>query len=255
MQVFVWSRIRTRPDNSIRSERMLRHLLFEDFLEALIRLSTMIPLPVMADVETVGCVDGGDYLLQVLPETEVFAAFTKERAQAWFQEPRQSVWRCVNYLLQYVIRVMEASVSSMGQQDLVITAEKVERFSQKAEAGETRIEAHQALVHALSGRNEDISLYESLGLVKQKTFEALRMVEVFRSIPDKELTLLCDVMSHANFKQGGLVFERGEIGDEFFIILEGRAEALSKLHDDEHEQVCPTLLRHTKPGALISCTF
>ena len=50
-------------------------------------------------------------------------------------------------------------------------------------------------------------------------------------------------MSHANFKRGDLVFERGEVGDEFFIILEGKAEALAKTDDDEHEKVCPTSLR------------
>ena len=43
--IFLWSRIRSIAGVSDHDEVRLRHLYFEDFLEALVRLATVIPLP------------------------------------------------------------------------------------------------------------------------------------------------------------------------------------------------------------------
>ena len=51
MYSFMWSRIRSVSDYSDRSQIRLRHLQFEDFLESLVRMSTMLALPHDADPE------------------------------------------------------------------------------------------------------------------------------------------------------------------------------------------------------------
>jgi hypothetical protein len=61
--IFLWSRIRSVGSNSDKEEIKLRHLTFEDFLEALVRMSTMLAFPTMIEIEDVGAANAGEFLL------------------------------------------------------------------------------------------------------------------------------------------------------------------------------------------------
>ena len=103
---FLWSRIRVCDDYGDASTLRLRHLTFEGFMEAIIRLATMVPLPVDVDIEEMGCADGGEYLctLQVAG-AQAFNAFVAARRQHWAAKPRQAIWRCADHLISLMIRV------------------------------------------------------------------------------------------------------------------------------------------------------
>ena len=53
-QIFLWSRMRACPDHSDHSEIKLRHLTFEDFMEALVRLAAIMAFPTDQEVEETG---------------------------------------------------------------------------------------------------------------------------------------------------------------------------------------------------------
>ena len=235
MQIFLWSRIRSRDDHQLGSEKRLRHLFFEDFMEALVRMAVMVPLPTDADIAYLGCVDGGDYLQQLLTQdAEAFDSFAQERSQDWTREPRQRASRCVDHLLLYVIRTMECSVSTSVGQDLEISIEEVRQFADRRSNGELEAAgARPVRRHLKTSRNESISISQSLLHVKTILFDALRTVEMFSSIPDDELKVLRDEMSHANFRKGEIIFEQGDIGHTFYVVLRGEAEALMLVSDDE----------------------
>ena len=61
--IFMWSRIRSRPDLSDAALVRLRSLSFEDFLEALVRTSTLLALPTDEDLAEVGVPDAGAFML------------------------------------------------------------------------------------------------------------------------------------------------------------------------------------------------
>ena len=52
--IFIWSRLRVLNDASDKSVMRLRHMNFKDFMEALTRLSTVVALPIDADLEESG---------------------------------------------------------------------------------------------------------------------------------------------------------------------------------------------------------
>lgn len=51
------------PKRTHRAEQQLRHMLFLDFLEALVRLSMLCALPTAADLDETGAADAGEFLL------------------------------------------------------------------------------------------------------------------------------------------------------------------------------------------------
>jgi len=95
---FTWSRIRSVPDYSNRSQVRLRHLLFEDFMEALVRISTMLALPIDSDLHETGCTHAGEYLTLLRAEgPAAVSSFLEHRQQFWNREPRQRIWRYVAF--------------------------------------------------------------------------------------------------------------------------------------------------------------
>lgn len=88
--VFSWARVRARSDRSDKSEKRLRCLGLEDFLEAVVRLATMVALPTDEDIKAMEAEDAADYLhaLQLRAqetggaEDEAWCTFLKERKQA-----------------------------------------------------------------------------------------------------------------------------------------------------------------------------
>ena len=109
------------------------HLEFEDFLEAIVRLSTMTGWPTDAEIKRAGYTDAGEYLLSLQPFPAVYERFVAEHAAAWDEEPRQPIERCVDHLISWVVRVVEEAVYGAGGcisggKDLRLTDKEVATF-------------------------------------------------------------------------------------------------------------------------------
>eukprot|EP00966_Prymnesium_polylepis_P187202 4339584-Prymnesium_polylepis.2 len=116
--IFMWSRHRAVDDYSDESEIRLRHMFFEDFMEGMLRVATMMALPNDDDLSAMRCKDAGEYLL-AMQETSPneFKNFVKTRRQDWDKPPRQAVGRCFQHLMDYTVRLIERSVGSKRQVD------------------------------------------------------------------------------------------------------------------------------------------
>ena len=109
------------------------HLQFEDFLEAIVRLSTMTGWPTDAEIDRAGYTDAGEYLLSLQPFSAVYERFAAEHAAAWDEEPRQPIERCVDHLISWVIRVVEGALYGVsgcvfGGEDMRLTEKEVAAF-------------------------------------------------------------------------------------------------------------------------------
>ena len=99
-QAFLWSRIRSCTSYSDVQEMRMRDLFFEDFMEAIVRLASILALPTVEEIENAGVEDGGVFLLALYrDEREGFDSFVAQRTQTWLGYPRQFIHRCVDHLM------------------------------------------------------------------------------------------------------------------------------------------------------------
>ena len=107
--IFKWSLIRACPDHTAKSERMMRQMNFQDFCEALVRLSSLIALPTDAELEAAEAEDAGEYL-NALRETGGLLDFVEENKIGWDGQPRQHTSRCVHHLVALLVRTVKQDV-------------------------------------------------------------------------------------------------------------------------------------------------
>lgn len=151
--VFMWSRLRSMPKRGAKAELALRHMLFLDFLEALVRLSLMLALPTDGDLEETGAADAGEFLLAMrINEPVSYTAFlTSHRPK--FSDPdgsdydeaaHQPVWRCLEHLLKLIIRTIEHATSAtndVARADGVVSDDEMTRFLKRRGEGGLALEA------------------------------------------------------------------------------------------------------------------
>jgi len=107
---FVWSRmavVGSEENDAVVLKTQNLH--FEDFLEALVRISTMVGWPTDEEIEEAGYLDAGEFLLNLQQFSHVYDRFMAMNATSWDEEPRQPIERCVAHLLAWVIRVVAAA--------------------------------------------------------------------------------------------------------------------------------------------------
>ena len=125
-QVFLWSRIRSVDSNSDKSEVRLRHLFFEDFLEALVRMSTMMAFPTKIEIEDVKAKNAGEFLHAMQADDPVayqeFLASHRPRHQdvdgsdfdaegTNLKALFQPVWLTIEHLVHLLIYTVEYNTS------------------------------------------------------------------------------------------------------------------------------------------------
>lgn len=112
---FMWS-VMAVIDNSTRTGSIKeKNLPFEGFLEALCRIATLKSLPYDSEIDQVGCADAGTYM-SWFRRTD-FAAYTKmvkDRACEWGEVPDQPMHRCVDHVVEIMIRTIEHSDDGGG---------------------------------------------------------------------------------------------------------------------------------------------
>jgi CRP-like cAMP-binding protein len=223
--VFMWSRMRSASDLSDRSEMRMRNFMFEDFMEAIVRLSTMVALPTDEDLRTSGMEDAGEYLMQLQIDdgqsASAYSQFIRERRTGWQREPRQRVWRCTDHLVTYLIRVIEFNTSrgEHGKYDARVSAAEAAEFLDRRKKG-------RSLSQLSSETSRMDGIKAAMAIVRQRLLEALHRVDVFSALTPDQLELLRDSMAEAPFKKGEYVFDQGDEGDTFYVITEGSAEVV-----------------------------
>lgn len=146
--IFIWSRIRSADDLGDRSEMRLRHLFPTDFLEGLVRMSTMVALPTDFDIFEAGAADAGELLLAMqAKQPKAFQRFLKTHAPQhadpdgsdWEAHCQQPIWRCVEHLIKLLVRTVEFNTSATRDSsvaDGVVQADEAAKFLRKRTAGQ-----------------------------------------------------------------------------------------------------------------------
>ena len=121
----------------------------------------------------------------------------------------------------------------------VLTADKVGSFAKRMGSGISRnsMEYLAAAGHAAVA---------AMLAVKEQALAALRAVHVFEGLADAQLELLYDSMTRAPYQAGECIFEQGDVGDTFYVIIKGRAEVLRWEESKQTESVLVSL----GPGAV-----
>ena len=208
--IFKWSRIRTALDYTAKSERKLRNLAFEDFLEAFVRVACVMALPTDQEVASAGVADAGEYLiaLRSSADEQELLAFVQDRKVGWQHEPKQKVWRCVGHLLTLVTRVVEQNTSRAmhGRADAAVSEAEAEAFEKMRRRGGALAQVQSAAA-ILDG------VRAAASIVRARLLATLRHVDVFNDLADEQLERLCNAMQDSPYERGQCVVEQGDEGD------------------------------------------
>ena len=204
----------------------LRNLMFEDFLEALVRLACIAALPTDAEIFETDATDAGEYLLALRSDPLKLQEFIASRKVGWQREPRQKVHRCVSHLLSYLVRVIESNAGKRAVSDMRLTEDEVEDFDQQRRKGASLSQLANASA-LLDG------IQAAASICRARLLTALRNVGIFSVMSDRQLETLRDAMIDAPFEHGQFVFEQGEEGDAFYVVIEGECEALREQEDGQ----------------------
>ena len=129
---FVFSRLRVIDEESKRGKTRIHHLTFEDFCEAVVRLATMKALPTTAELLLLGANDCGTFLTELRANPQGYNAFVEARERAWGDKLRQPIERCVEHLINLLIRTVESATT--GFADCKLSKATLMRFRQQAGA-------------------------------------------------------------------------------------------------------------------------
>jgi hypothetical protein len=152
---FTWSKMRVIDESSLKGRAKLLHLSFEDFLEALVRMACMKGLPFDEEIAESECVDAGEFILELMCYPKLYEAFCRERASGWDEEPLQPVARCLEHLIQVIVRTVEGSTK--GKDNMVLSETEAAEFFKRGGADDA-----DTILKSLGGTRKT-------GMVRQKT--------------------------------------------------------------------------------------
>ena len=104
---FAWSRLREIDERPLKAKVRMMQLSFEEFMEALIRISSFKVIPSDSDVYEAGCEDAGELMIkrQALPRVEQ-DALLRETVCDWDDPLPQPMFHLLEGLLSYMARVI-----------------------------------------------------------------------------------------------------------------------------------------------------
>jgi hypothetical protein len=153
--IFLWSRIRSVSGVSDKAEIRLRHLFFEDFLEALVRMSTLMAFPTNVEIEAVDARDAGMFLLAL--QADAPAAYDEflDAHRPRHKDPDgsdfdpegtelralfQPVWLTIGHLIKLLVHTVEHNTSALKNEDnadgVIQQAEAAKFIKQRAQGQE-----------------------------------------------------------------------------------------------------------------------
>ena len=215
---FKWSRIRSCVDASVSAEARLRHLSYEDFLEAIVRLASVIALPTDKEIAAAGAADAGDFLVSLKSSgRKALDEFVRANKHGWGHEPRQRSNRCVAHFIAYITRIVEGiGHGAEGfRADMKLTLAEVSHFEQRRRAGLT--------ISQLMTSSADVDgTHAARAVLRHHVLHALKKVDVFSVLTRPQLETLLAAMSEARYSKGEVVFMQGDEGDCFHVVVDGQ---------------------------------
>lgn len=110
---FVWARLRVCDVRSLESQVRMTQLHFTDFLEAIVRLSTLKRLPTDEQIYEQGYSDAGEYCLKLNDaEPAAYAEFMKGATREWDSPLPQPIFRLVDHMCCVMVMAFEELVST-----------------------------------------------------------------------------------------------------------------------------------------------
>ena len=217
--IFKWSIIRTAVDHEEGSLIKLRNMHFEDFLEALVRIACVIAQPTDTELAESGAEDAGEFLLVLRASSESeYARFVERRRVEWNNEPKQLPSRCMTHLMALLLRIISRTGHGRLEKKSLSTNDVgVFEFGRRNGKAVVRSAAQPALCN---------SVREAASIVRARLILSLRNVDIFRHLDIEQLTKLADQMAEAHFEEGNWVFDQGDEGDSFYVIIHGSVTAV-----------------------------
>ena len=131
--VFVWSRMRVVDERPPKSKVRLIQLSFEDFLEGLVRISTIKCLPMDEDIFDAGVEDAGEFIEKMRDERpDEYKRWLSDHMREWDAPLPQPIFRLVEHLCHFVVRSVETTVIRAGKRfaanDLLLTQAECKAF-------------------------------------------------------------------------------------------------------------------------------
>jgi len=238
--IFLWSRIRCIKDHQAASERRLRNLFFEDFLEALVRVAHSIALPTDEEIAEAKVDDAAHFLMALSSSPHALAEFINAHKTGWATEPRQRINRCVGHLCTVLVSTVEKGLNfhTIGVRvDRKLTLNEVSAFETMRRKGRclAQIQSDAALLDGVQA---------ATFIVRERLLKAVHKVALFEDLDERMMGTLIDAMVDAKFEEGEFVFEQGDEGDAFYVITEGEACIVR-----EEPGESPTILAQVGEGA------
>lgn len=241
LQAFLWSRIRVIDNYSDASEIGLRQMSFEDFLEGLVRLATVMALPTRQEIEEAQAFDAAELMHCLRVHSPVqYQEHVTRRTLKWDDGPRQRAHILLDHLLVLIIHNVEAcaivashaerKANGLSKGDVTIprklalvdkplTDAMVSRF-RKHRADGGKLEHGRIAIHA-----EEVSA--AMMRVESHIMHALRQVPAFDVLSPEEISMLRRKLSVAKFDDRVRVFNQGDESDEkFYLITTGSCDVL-----------------------------
>lgn len=164
--------------------------------------------PTDEDIEEMGAEDAGEFMLRLQDMSPVqFHNFIKARRQVWYKEPRQRVWRCVEHLCSYLVRIVEGNSAAKGAG----ASDEVDSRVSQNEA-QNFFKARRKGVHLRSTIPSDTTdILAALARVRERVLQSLRNVKLFSGLTPEQIEQLGDEMTEAPFEEGELIFEQDEV--------------------------------------------
>lgn len=234
LQCFQWSRIRSLADYSDRSELLLRAFHFEDFLEAFVRLASVIAFPTRAELDEADCTDVAEFLHALRRDQPTrFSEHLQRRTLSWFERPRQRTHILVGFLFDLALHNVNASLVEVARErDPTSNAAPPSHRSNKRQISST--DAARFAEYRMAGgllTHGEISvdggeLVAAMQRSETQIMDALRQVPAFEALNEPQLKTLRAAMSVAKFDDGERVFDQGDEGDAFYLITTGHCDVL-----------------------------
>lgn len=224
IEAFLWSRIRCARDYSDKEETRLRHHSFEDFLEAFVRMASIVAVPTLQEVEDAGAADGGDFLLTLCKRApqKTAQAFLMGRTTGWDDYPCARMFICVKHLLELCRAVVIANCSTDPEKVHTgpLTTKIVEHFCRR------RTQFENVPLAAPSTGCDVNALISSMAAIEEHLVQVIASVPAFKGLSEDNVRTLRNAMRPAKFPDGEYVFEQGDIGDSFYLITGGTCDVL-----------------------------
>ena len=203
----------------------------QDFLEACVRLASVLAMPTRGELDEADCANAAEFLHAMREDApRAYEEHVARRTLSFTDRPRQRTHVLVMHLIDVILHNIEASLLSADMGGKIPT-------KPAKEVGKKKIASSVAsnfFKYRMAGGRVQHShlevdgheLVSAMNRAETLIMDALRQVPAFRVLNDAQLATLRAAMSVAKYEDGERVIDQGDEGHTFFLITTGHAEVL-----------------------------